>query len=222
MRLRRAVIAAGLVVAAFAANAQLVVVNEGFENVVGLPASGWVFNNASTPVGTTGWFQGDQTIFTAFAGTPPSYIAANFENAAAGGTIANYLFSPVFTTQGAGTVSFWARSAENPNFNDHIRVGRTAGGSTPGDFIQIGTDITLTSTWTQYTFTIGAQGVGATGRAAIEYIGGVLPGQSSADAANYIGVDNFNVNVVPEPETWALLGLGLAALGVVKRRRRPA
>jgi hypothetical protein len=221
MKLRRAAVAAGLAVAAVAANAQVVVVNEGFENVAGLPAAGWVLNNASTPIGTTGWFQADPGHFDAFAGTQFSYVAANFNNAAAGGTIANYLFSPVFTTQGGGTVSFWARSdapqdsSPGQVFTDHIRVGRTAGGSTPGDFIQIGTDITLTGTWTQYSFAIGAQGVGATGRAVVEYFG-------VADASDYIGIDSFNVNVVPEPETWALFGLGLAALGVVKRRRKPA
>jgi hypothetical protein len=213
MRLRRAAVAAGFAVAAVAAHAQVVVVNEGFENVAGLAASGWVMNNASTPIGSTGWFQGNSGIFSAFAGTANSYIGANFNNAVEGGTIANYLFTPTFTTQGGGTVSFWARSAGDEGFTDHIRVGRTAGGSTPADFIQIGADITLTDTWTQYSYTIGAQGVGATGRAAIEYFG-------DADSSDFIGVDSVNVNVVPEPETWALVGLGLAALGVVKRRRR--
>lgn len=214
MRSCRAALAAGLVVFAVTAHAQIVV-NEGFEDVGTLPGSGWVLSNASTPLGTTGWFQGDQTIFPAFAGSPSSYVAANFNNAAAGGTIANYLFSPTFTTQDGATVSFWARSVGEPGFTDHIRVGSTTGGSTPADFIQIGTDITLTDTWTQYTYAIGAQGVGATGRAVIEYFG-------AADASDYIGVDSFSVNVVPEPEIWALMGLGFVALASVKRRRRPA
>ena len=215
MSLRRAATAVVLFAAATAAHAQVTVVNEGFDNITTLAGSGWVLTNASAPAGTTGWFQGDQTIFPAFAGVPASYVAANFNNAAAGGTIANYLFSPLFTTQLGGTVSFWARSAGDQGFTDHIRVGRTAGGSTAGDFVQVGTDITLTDTWTLYSFTIGAQGVGATGRAAVEYFG-------VADASDYVGVDSFNVNVVPEPETWALMGLGLAALGFVKRRRQSA
>jgi len=213
MSLRCAAAAAVLALAAGAAHAQVVVVNEGFGNVAALPASGWALVNASAPVGSTGWFQGDQTIFPAFAGAPEAYIASNFNSAAAGGTIANYLFTPLFTTQGGGTVSFWARSAGDEGFADHLRVGRTAGGSAPGDFIQVGPDITLTDSWTQYSFTIAAQGVGATGRAAIEYFG-------VADTSDYVGVDSLNVNVVPEPETWALFGLGLAALGVVTRRRR--
>jgi len=221
MTLRRAAAAAVLAAAACAAHSQVVVVNEGFNDVTTLAGSGWVLNNASTPIGpVANWFQGDQTIFAAFAGAPQAYIAANFNNAAAGGTLANYVFTPVFTTQGGGTVSFWARSAAgstpaDEGFTDHIRVGRTTGGTTPGDFIQIGTDITLTTAWTQYTFSIAAQGVGATGRAAIEYFG-------VGDTSDYVGVDSVNVNVVPEPETWALVGLGLAALGVVKRRRKSA
>ena len=217
MTLRRAAAAAVLAAAACAAHSQVVVVNEGFNDVTTLAGSGWVLNNASTPIGpVANWFQGDQTVFAAFAGAPQAYIASNFNNAAPGGTLANFLFTPVFTTQGGGTVSFWARSPSGETgFTDHIRVGRTMGGTTPGDFIQVGTDITLTDTWTQYSFSIAAQGVGATGRAVIEYFG-------LGDTSNYVGVDSVNVNVVPEPETWALVGLGLAALGIVKRRRKPA
>jgi hypothetical protein len=33
-------------------------------------------------------------------------------------------------------------------------------------------------------------------------------------------LDNVSVTAVPEPETWALLGLGLAAIAAVRRRRR--
>ncbi len=215
MKLRRAAAAAGLAVAAFAAHAQFVAVNEGFENVATLPASGWVINNASTPLGPTSWYQGSDALFPAFAGDPNSYIAANFNNALAGGTIADFLFTPVFTTEGGSTVSFWARAIGEEGFIDQIRVGRTTGGTTPGDFIQIGSDVTLTDTWTQYTFTIAPQAVGATGRAVIEYFG-------PADVRNLVGVDSLTVNVVPEPETWALLAVGFGVLGAVKRRQRNA
>ncbi|MBV9891871.1 MAG: choice-of-anchor J domain-containing protein [Rhizobacter sp.] len=212
MRSCRAAFAAGLVVLALAAKAQ-VVVNEGFDSVASLASSGWVLLNASTPLGTTGWFQGDPGIFPAFAGAANSYIAANFDNAQPGGTIANFLFSPGFTTQSGDTVSFLARSAGDPQFTDQIRVGRTTGGATAADFIQIGSDITLTDTWTQYSFTIGAQGSGGAGRAAIEYFG-------PADLRNYVGVDSFSVtaSAVPEPGAWALMGIGLALAGALGRR----
>ena len=127
MKLGRAAVAAGLAVAAVAAHAQFVAVNEGFENVATLPASGWVINNASTPLGPTSWFQGAAAIFPAFAGSPDSYIAANFNSALAGGTIANFLFTPIFTTEGGSTVSFWARSIGEPRVL-HDRAGGVDGG----------------------------------------------------------------------------------------------
>ena len=46
-----------------------------------------------TPIGSTSWYQGDVSIFTSQAGPADSYIAANFNNAAAGGTIADWLIS---------------------------------------------------------------------------------------------------------------------------------
>ena len=46
------------------------------------------------------------------------------------------------------------------------------------------------------------------------------------DAEPYPGAvywDNASYTpVVPEPETYALMGLGLAAVGLMARRRRPA
>lgn len=142
-----------------------------------------------------------------------SYIAANFNNAAPGGTIANWLISPVFTTQAAGMVTLWARAVQEDDFVDHLRFGFSNGGSSFADFT-LGAAQTIGGDWTQYTFSYAAHGVGATGRFAIVYSG-------EADLSDYVGVDSFNVTAaVPEPETWALFPLGLASLAVVTRRRR--
>jgi hypothetical protein len=221
MSLRGAAVAVGLAVAASAAHSQLVVIDEGFDNVDALPASGWVFLNASTPTGPTGWFQGDPLQFDAFAGPANSYIAANFNNGMAGGAIANYLFTPAFTAANGGTVSFWARTFGDEGFTDVLRFGLTHGGTTPADFVEFGSPVTLTPTWTRYSFTFGSA-FGVTGRAAVEYVGAGLDAPASADLADFAGVDSLTVNVVPEPETWALLGLGFGVLGVVWRRRRSA
>ena len=209
MSLRRTVAAVVLFAAASAAHAQFVI-NEGFDNVATLASRGWILTNASSPIGSTGWFQGDQTIFAAQAGPPQAYIAANFNNAAAGGTLANWLISPTFSTQDPGFVRFYARADIVPQFMDQLAWGFSHGGSSFADF-SIGAPHTIGADWTQFQINFAAQGVGSTGRFAIVYTG-------SADLANYVGVDTFAV-AVPEPETWALMLAGLAGLGVLKRRR---
>ena len=209
MSLRRAAAAVVLFAAAGAAHAQIVI-NEGFNNVATLAGSGWILANASSPLGSTGWFQGDQTIFTSQAGAPQAYIAANFNNAAAGGTLANWLISPTFSTQNAGYVSFYARADIVPQFADQLAWGFSHGGSSFADF-SIGAPHTIGGGWTQFQIDFAGQGAGTTGRFAIVYTG-------PADLANYVGVDTFAV-AVPEPETWALMLAGLAGLGVMKRRR---
>ena len=209
MLLRRAAAAVALFAAASAAHAQFVI-NEGFDNVASLTSRGWVVTNASSPLGSTGWFQGDQTIFTSQAGAPQAYIAANFNNAAAGGTLANWLISPTFSTQDAGFVSFHARADILPEFMDQLAWGFSKGGSSFADFT-LGAPHTIGGAWTQFQINFAAQGAGSTGRFAIVYTG---PG----DLANYVGVDTFAV-AVPEPETWALMLAGLAGLAVLKRRR---
>jgi len=209
MSLRRAAAAVALFAAASAAHAQFVI-NEGFDNVASLTSRGWVVTNASSPLGSTGWFQGDQTIFTSQAGAPQAYIAANFNNAAAGGTLANWLISPTFSTQDAGFVSFHARADILPEFMDQLAWGFSKGGTSFADFT-LGAPHTIGGAWTQFQINFAAQGAGSTGRFAIVYTG---PG----DLANYVGVDTFAV-AVPEPETWALMLAGLAGLGVLKRRR---
>jgi len=210
MSLRRAAAAVVLFAAATAAHAQ-VVISEGFNNVATLAGSGWILSNASTPLGSTpGWYQGDQGIFAAQAGAPQAYLAANFNNAAAGGTLANWLISPTFSTQDAGWVSFYVRAEVLPDFSDKLKWGFSHGGSSFADFA-LGSEHTIGADWNQVLINFAAQGAGSTGRFAIVYTG-------AADASNYVGVDTFTV-AIPEPETWALMLAGLAGLGVMKRRR---
>lgn len=210
MSLRRAAAAVVLFVAASAAHAQFVI-NEGFDSVATLGSRGWVLANASIPIGpVAGWFQGDQTIFASQAGAAQAYVAANFNNAGAGGTLANWLISPTFSTEYTGYVSFYARADIAAGFMDQLAWGFSKGGASFADFA-IGAPHTIGGDWTRFQIDFAAQGVGSTGRFAIVYTG-------SGDLANYVGVDTFAV-AVPEPETWALMLAGLAGLGVLKRRR---
>jgi hypothetical protein len=210
MLLRRAAAAVVLFAAASAAHAQFVI-NEGFNDVATLAGSGWILTNASAPPGSVaGWFQGDQSIFSSQAGAPQAYIAANFNNAAAGGALHNWLISPTFSTQDAGSVSFYVRADILPDFADQLAWGFSHGGSSFADFT-LGSPHTIGGDWSQVQINFAGQGVGSIGRFAIVYTG-------PADLANYVGVDTFAV-AVPEPETWALMLAGLAGLAVLKRRR---
>ena len=53
------------------------------------------------------------------------------------------------------------------------------------------------------------QGVGRFG---FEYFG-------PSDSSNYLGIDTVTVTAVPEPGTYLLMGLGLAALGALRSRK---
>jgi len=210
--LNRALVAVAITFAAASAHAGDVLLSEEFNNVAALP-SGWVQSNLSSPAGSTSWFQGDQTIFGAQSGSPEAYIAANFNNAEPGGTINNWLITPTFSTESGVTISFWAKGANDPGFADHLSFGISNGSGIDPAAFSLVSSFTAQGDWTQYTVNYAAQGAGSVARIGINYSG-------AADLSNYIGVDTLTVTAlpVPEPSTWALMGLGLMGLGIVKRR----
>ena len=217
--LKQALMATAITFAAVSAHSQTVILSESFDSVAALGGSGWVQTNLSTPGGTQSWFQGNPGIFASQAGAPNSYIGANFLSGADGGTLANWLISPTFSTAAAGTVTFYARSAGSAGLSDHIAFGLSTGSSSTGSFA-LGSAVTLSSGWTQYSVDFAALGAGSLGRFAIEYTG-------LADDSEYIGIDTFKVTTigtapVPEPSTYALMALGIAGLAVVRRRRSAA
>ncbi|HBI13943.1 MAG TPA: hypothetical protein DDY20_00190 [Desulfobulbaceae bacterium] len=67
---------------------------EGFADITTLAGAGWAFSNQSDPVGATGWFQGNDTVFPAQAGDPTAYIGANYNGTAGAGTISTWLITP--------------------------------------------------------------------------------------------------------------------------------
>lgn len=190
-----------------------VLLQQSFDNVASLPGSGWISTNASTPGGTTGWYQGDQNVFGSQSGAPESYVAANYNNAAAGGTLNNWLISPEFALNiGMGaTVSFWLRADPAAGYSDQVSVGISNGSSAIGDFVLDAAFTAQTDGWAKYTFSY--LNTGGNARFGINYNG-------LADNANYIGVDSFEVAAIPEPATALLFGAG--ALGLLAARRRRA
>lgn len=209
--MKKALAAMALAGVAMTAQAE-VQFQQGFDNVDSLAAQGWIRINASSPAGLTDWYQGDASKFTAQTGAINSYIAANYNNAAAGGTIDNWLISPVFDISKNGSVSFWLRGIDEAPYSDQVAFGFSDGSGAPGDFAMSDAITVPTDGWTQYTIFYNTGAAGSTARFAIQYTG-------AADSSDYLGVDTFAVNV-PEPTSALLFAVGALGLGAIRRRQR--
>lgn len=214
--IKKTLVALALAGAALSAHSA-VLLSEGFNNVAALGAAGWTFNNASTPTGSTGWFQGNpaDSGFNAQAGAANSFIGANFNNAAIGGMIDNYLITPLFNTSTAITVSFYANAAKELLYFDNIAFGFSSGtGTAPSDFSFGPTSVVTPAMWTNYIAASSGNGAGSQGRFAIRYTG-------EADLSNYIGIDSLTVtSAVPEPSTIMMFGAGMLGLLALRRRKQ--
>lgn len=204
----------GLAFAGLMGTAQAqVLLSEDFNNVAALPGQGWVFDNQSQPPGPVAtWFQGDPETFTAHMGAPNAYIASNFNVAAPGGTIENWLITPEFSTEMNVVVSFFLRADAFPGFFDQLAFGFSNGSADLDAFTLRQPVVVPTDGWTRFTVQLSRQGPGATGRFAFVHTG-------DADLSNYVGLDTLRITAIPEPTTMMILGIGLAGAALVRRRR---
>lgn len=187
-------------------------INESFDDVSSLADKGWVLENRSSPLGPVpGWFQGQDGIFPALSGAGDSYAASNYGAGVQGGSIADWLITPQFSTKYDGMVSFWVRSDPIAGYQDYFSYGLSTGGASKEDF-QLTKAALVPYGWTQVTMTFTGTGQDTFGRLAIEHVG-------LADVANYMGIDDIVITNVPEPSVLLMLGAGLLTLSLLRRRQ---
>ena len=192
---------------------------EGFDDIASLTAQGWSLINNSSPLGVSGWFQGnDSEGFAAHAGAPDAYVAAAFTNASGDGTISNWMITPEIALNEGTEIRFWTRTVDATVAADRLQVRLSTSGASDnvgttaqsmGDFESLLLDINPTYTlngypnqWTEYVITLSDIPEGATGRLAFRYF--VESGGPEGSNSNYIGIDSLSItqpngNGSPEP-----------------------
>ena len=184
------------------------VLDEGFNDVNLL--EGWSQVNDSAPQGQ-GWFQGNAGLFPAQSGAGDSYIASNFLSAENGdGSVSSWLISPLLNLTGTTVLSFFSRSNGTPGYSDQLEVRFDEGFGTFDTLLAtVGGVEPYPDSWTAFNATLNLEG---SGRFAFRYLG-------DAAALDYIGVDSVKVlTAVPEPSSWLMIALGLAAVGTLRRK----
>ena len=190
-----------------------VLLSEGFEDITTLPPQ-WVETNHSNPLGTTNWSQGATSVFNAQAGSPASYISANYNNTTTG-TISNWLITPVLNLNNGVELSFYTRTATGSTYADRLEVRMSTNGPSSdvgttefevGDFTTLLLSVNPNLVPTGYPqvwepdghFTVTLSGLsGATaGRLAFRYF--VTDGGGGANS-NYIGIDTVTVQAPDVP-----------------------
>jgi hypothetical protein len=233
--LSRKAVALAVAALAFGGAASAASLTEGFETVT--PA-GWTTVNASVPVGTAGWFQGNTAVFSAQAGAATSYAGANFNSTAGTGAINNWLITPNLTFNNGDVISFYTRTTDIPSYPDRLELRFSSGasytaptgGTGVGSFstllLSVNPGLTVSgypNTWTLYSATISGLSGATAGNVAFRYF--VPNAGPTGINSDYIGIDTFSITPaapIPEPSTYGLMGLGIAGVLLAARRRKQA
>jgi hypothetical protein len=192
--------------------ASAAVTTEGFSLV---PPAGWTTANNSSPVGSTGVFQGTNVAaggpFDAQAGAVNSYAGMNYNSTGSTGTISTWLVTPQYTSLSNGDVmSFYSRKVSPDSYADRLEVRMsTNGGCSPGtgsasvgDFTTLLLTINPTlvtgvypTSWTQFTATLSGITGAKSGCFAFRYF--VTNAGFSGSNGDYIGIDTYGYDDQP-------------------------
>jgi hypothetical protein len=177
---------------------------ETFENVSTLPTNDWHLINLSSPLGTSGWHQGDPVAFVAFQGQ--GYIASDYTCGSGAAILSNWLVLPPRRFLNGDSFHFVTRTLEYPAaYPDRLqlRLSREAGSSNVGttatdvgDFTTLLLDINPTYSSTGYSgnwqgFLINLSGLpvgGYQGRLAFRYF--VEDGGTGGSRSTMVGIDS--------------------------------
>ena len=223
MNLNKYLIGLVATVATSSVFASPLLLNEGFNDISTLGASGWVMTNNSNAGGNTSWFQGGD-FFPAAAGPASSYVAANFDNTGFGGAVSNWLITPEVAMANGEKLNFSLRLLAE-GVTDTVQVYYSTAGasanvgattSSTGDFILLGSYSASADTgWTANSLTLSGLSGAATGRYAFRYVV-----DNTAVNGDYIGIDSVSVSAVPEPTAALMLLLGLGVVAVSRKKLR--
>lgn len=180
-----------------------VILEEGFEDITILEAENWILTNQSEPVGSTSWFQGNETVFPSHEGPGNAYIGANFNSTTGAGNISTWMIIPALEVKDGDVLSFYSRVPDGSSWNDRLEVRMSRGEmELPLGQADVGTfetilliinddlDLSYPEEWTQFEIVLDGLGTDPVEvNFAFRY--NILNGGPNGAHSNYIGIDSL-------------------------------